>query len=83
MRLTTLGGQQVYRVDAAQNLILVRGHVPGSKGGVIRVSDAYTQPFPKEPPFPTITLDEIGELTAKEAVMTPTKDNPWVFSDIN
>lgn len=58
----TVKNLEVHRIDVPQNLIFVRGHVPGSKGQVIRVSDAWTQPSPQPPPFPTATLEEIQVL---------------------
>jgi len=79
----TVKNLEVYRVDVDQNLILVRGHVPGSKGGVIRVADAYTQPFPKDPPFPTITLEEMGEINIKDMQAAAAAKNPWIPSEIN
>jgi len=72
----TVKNLEVYRIDVAQNLVFVRGHVPGSKGEVIRVNDAWTQPSPQPPPFPTISLEEISELPQN---MTVTRDsNPWL-----
>jgi large subunit ribosomal protein L3 len=37
---TTTTGLRVYRVDAAENLILIKGAVPGPKGGMVLVRSA-------------------------------------------
>lgn len=39
-------------IDLARGLILVRGAVPGSAGGYVRVTDAVKRKLPKEAPFP-------------------------------
>lgn len=57
----TVKNLEVYRVDVPRNLLFVRGQVPGSKGGIVRVTDARTQPSPPLP-FPTIYLEELAEL---------------------
>lgn len=44
---------RVMRVDLDQNVILVRGSVPGPAKGWLRVTDAIYRKFPLPPPFPT------------------------------
>jgi large subunit ribosomal protein L3 len=44
--LTVLG------TDEARGLIMLRGAVPGPKGGLVRVIDARKRPVPKEIPYP-------------------------------
>ena len=68
---------QVYKIDVERNLIFVRGSVPGSKGGVVRVSDAITKAFPKDPPFPTCSLEDIDTLTEADLMMPARETNPW------
>ena len=43
---------QVVRTDVERGLILVRGAVPGSKGGWVLVRDAVKRPLPAEAPKP-------------------------------
>ena len=43
---------RVVATDEAAGLILVRGAVPGSKGGWVCIIDAVKQSVPKEAPFP-------------------------------
>ena len=43
---------EVVATDPAEGLILIRGAVPGSKGGYVLVSDALKAKLPEEAPFP-------------------------------
>jgi len=76
----TVKNLEVYSVDVEQNLLLVRGHVPGSKGGVIRVSDAHTQPFPRPPPFPTRAIEDLANLGDEDRQKPASENNPWAAS---
>lgn len=50
---------QVFKVDPYNNLIYVKGHVPGNKGQWVRVTDAVKGPeWPSPPPFPTHVIEE-------------------------
>jgi len=43
---------QVVRTDAERGLIMVRGAVPGSRGGWVTIKDAVKKPFPSEAVLP-------------------------------
>jgi large subunit ribosomal protein L3 len=43
---------QVVRTDADRGLIMIKGAVPGSKGGWVTVKDASKKPLPDGAPFP-------------------------------
>ncbi|WP_120500577.1 50S ribosomal protein L3 [Roseovarius sp. EL26] len=43
---------QVVKTDADRGLIMVKGAVPGSKGGWVTVKDAVKKPFPENAPLP-------------------------------
>ncbi|MCP3971310.1 MAG: 50S ribosomal protein L3 [Rhodobacteraceae bacterium] len=43
---------QVVRTDADRGLIMVKGAVPGSKGGWVTIKDAVKKPFPSEAALP-------------------------------
>ena len=43
---------QVVKTDVARGLIMVRGNVPGAKGGYVLVADAVKRPRPKDAPYP-------------------------------
>jgi len=49
---------EVISTDADRGLILVRGAVPGSKGGWVLISDATKKARPDEAPFPAGLLSE-------------------------
>src|SRR6185437_5872654 len=51
MRVTTLN-LEVVDTDKDRGLVLVRGAVPGTKGGWVLVRDAVKRPLPKEAPHP-------------------------------
>jgi large subunit ribosomal protein L3 len=50
-RVTTLN-LQIAGVDAARNLVLVRGAVPGSKGGYVLLRDAIKKARPADAAYP-------------------------------
>jgi large subunit ribosomal protein L3 len=54
-RITTLN-VQVAAVDPAKGLLMIRGAVPGARGGFVRVRDAVKMP-PKDAAYPAVLLD--------------------------
>ncbi|EIE20141.1 translation protein, partial [Coccomyxa subellipsoidea C-169] len=52
----TLSCAYVFKVDAARNLIYVRGQVPGHKGNFVRISDAALKTFGQQPQRPVPTF---------------------------
>ena len=50
-RVTTLN-LEVAGIDAERGLILIKGAVPGAKGGYVFVRDAIKRPRPADAPFP-------------------------------
>jgi len=55
-RVTTLN-LEVAAVDADKGLLMVKGAVPGAKGGYVRVRDAVKMP-PKDAAFPAVLLEQ-------------------------
>ncbi|MBB4658918.1 50S ribosomal protein L3 [Parvularcula dongshanensis] len=51
VRVTTQN-LEVVRTDVARGLILVKGAVPGSKGGWVMIKDAIKKPLPEDAPLP-------------------------------
>ena len=43
---------QVVKTDADRGLILVKGSVPGAKGGWVTIKDAVKKPLPSDVPMP-------------------------------
>src|SRR5277367_476555 len=54
-RITTLN-LEVAAVDADKGLLMIRGSVPGARGGYVRVRDAVKSP-PKDAAFPAVLLE--------------------------
>ena len=57
---------QVVRTDADRGLIMVKGAVPGSKGGWVTIKDAVKKPFPENAILPA-ALKSAAEEAAKAA----------------
>jgi len=51
VRVTTQN-LKVVAIDIERGLVLVRGAVPGSRGGYVRISDAVKKQLPEGVPFP-------------------------------
>lgn len=49
---------EVARVDIDQNLVLIRGAVPGSKGAWIEIRDAVKHPMPEDVMLPAATMSD-------------------------
>jgi len=57
---------QVVRTDSDRGLIMVKGAVPGSKGGWVTIKDAVKKPFPENAILPA-ALKSAAEEAAKAA----------------
>ena len=55
---------QVVKTDADRGLILVKGSVPGAKGGWVTVKDAVKKPLPENVPMPAALKSAAKEETA-------------------
>ncbi len=60
---------EVVKTDTARGLIMVKGAVPGSKGGWVTIKDAVKKPFPSEAPLPAALkkAEAPAEAPAEEA----------------
>ncbi len=70
---------EVVSTDVEQGLILVRGSVPGSKGGWVLVRDAVKKAMPEGLPFPASVKQTAAEAAPAEeapAEETPAEDAP-------
>lgn len=66
----TQDGLIVYKIDIKNNLIYVKGTIPGKPGTLVRVSDCPKHPhsMANPPPFPTyVASNEEKEILAKWA----------------
>ncbi len=66
VRVTTQN-LQVVKTDAERGLILVKGSVPGAKGGWVTVKDAVKKPLPSDVPFPAALKSAVAAAPAEEA----------------
>lgn len=55
-RITTLN-VEVAAVDAEKGLLMIKGAVPGAKGGFVRVRDAIKRARPADAPYPAALLE--------------------------
>lgn len=60
-RRSTVQNLEVVSVDPENQLIMVRGAVPGAKGGIVRVTDAKKRALPKEAPMPAGVIGAASE----------------------
>ena len=58
---------QVVKTDADRGLILVKGSVPGAKGGWVTIKDAVKKPLPKDVPMPAALKTAASAAPAEEA----------------
>ena len=61
-RRVTVQNLEVFSTDDEEGLILIRGAVPGAKGGFVLISDAVKKVRPEDAPYPAGT----GEAPASE-----------------
>lgn len=66
VRVTTQN-LQVVKTDADRGLIMIKGAVPGSKGGWVTVKDAVKKPLPENVPFPAALRSAEAPAVAEEA----------------
>ncbi len=64
----------VFRVDVERGLILLRGAVPGTEGGWVKIRDAVKQPAPKGAPTPGAIKQAAGAQAAPAE--TPAEEAP-------
>ena len=62
---------EVVKTDAARGLIMIKGAVPGSKGGWVTVKDAVKKKLPDGVPHPAAV-----KAAASEAAQAPVEDAP-------
>ena len=62
-RRVTVQNLEVMGVDRERGLVLVRGGVPGARGGYVRITDAVKRALPQDAPHPA----GIRAATAAEA----------------
>ena len=66
VRVTTQN-LEVVRTDADRGLIMIKGAVPGSKGGWVTIKDSVKKKLPENVPFPAALKSAATEAPAAEA----------------
>lgn len=66
-RRSTVQNLEVVDVDGERGLILIKGAVPGAKGGFVLVSDAKKRPLPEGAPFPAAIAGASGASAETQA----------------
>ncbi|MAI51031.1 50S ribosomal protein L3 [Alphaproteobacteria bacterium] len=61
----TIQNLEVVKTDTTRGLLMVKGAVPGAKGGWILLRDAVKRPLPADLPYPAGLVE--GEASAEEA----------------
>ncbi|MEF9604338.1 50S ribosomal protein L3 [Paracoccus sp. PXZ] len=76
VRVTTQN-LQVVKTDAERGLIMVKGSVPGSKGGWVTIKDAVKKPLAENTVFPAATRSKAAqaEASAPAEAAAPEGDN--------
>jgi large subunit ribosomal protein L3 len=65
----------VFRVDVERGLILLKGAVPGTEGGFVKIRDAVKYPAPEGVPTPAATKHaKTGAPSAEAPAETPAED---------
>jgi large subunit ribosomal protein L3 len=71
----------VVKLIEDENLILVQGSVPGSKNGIILLSDAYKIKLPESAPYPAGLFSKDSEVTVTAESKDKIEDNNNVKSE--
>ena len=72
---------ELFRIDPLRNLLFVRGAVPGSRGGLLRVRDAVKRSWEKEgrlPPFPSRLLSGAEDESRQQSMDVGDRD-PFAY----
>ncbi len=72
---TTVQNLEVVATDSERGVILVKGGVPGAKGGYLTVRDAHRRPLPEGVPFPAAIRGQ-GEEAPAEPEEAPAEEAP-------
>jgi large subunit ribosomal protein L3 len=73
-RRVTVQNLEVVGIDRERGLILVKGAVPGARGGYVRVSDAVKRALPGEAPYPAGLADAAAAADSGDAAASPAQE---------
>jgi large subunit ribosomal protein L3 len=72
-KVRTMQNIQVIDVDKEKGLIIVKGSIPGSKGGYVYISDSIKKSIPANAPFPAAVKRCAGDAQIKAVENTEKK----------
>ena len=75
-RRVTVHSLEVVATDAGRGIILIKGAVPGAKGGLVLVLDAKKKPLPDGVPFPAAILGAGAPDAAAATEEAPADESP-------
>ena len=82
-RKVTTQNLEVVSTDEENGLILVRGAVPGARGGWVTISDAVKKPANKDAPMPASLKEKIKQESQKGVEKEPEVSSPESDSSEN
>ncbi|MFZ8950511.1 MAG: 50S ribosomal protein L3 [Alphaproteobacteria bacterium] len=62
---------QVVRVDSERGLVLLKGAIPGSEGGIVYLRDSVRRPLPEGAPLPAGMKSDVAAVAAAAPENTP------------
>ena len=71
---TTIQNLEIVKTDADRGLIMVKGNVPGSKGGWVLVRDAVKRARPEDVPYPGALVEAAAPVAEEAPAETPAED---------
>eukprot|EP01027_Heterolobosea_sp_BB2_P026392 GEZU01040644.1.p1 GENE.GEZU01040644.1~~GEZU01040644.1.p1 ORF type:complete len:154 (-),score=53.52 GEZU01040644.1:374-835(-) len=87
-----LGGKQqteqnlwVYMIDIKNNIVFVKGSVPGKNGSYVLIRDAYFKKFTTPPPFPTFVPppdEDIENMPYDKCLLKASTPMPYELKEI-
>lgn len=73
-RRVTVQNLEVIGIDQERGLILIKGAVPGARGGYVRVTDAIKRALPQEAPYPAGVVTTGAPIAAADDGAEPAGD---------
>ena len=80
IKVVTTQNVTIASIDNDEGLILIKGSIPGSKGGFVYIKDAIKSKLPEGLPYPAGFLENNKTLETKKA-NDVTKEDDKIVSD--
>jgi large subunit ribosomal protein L3 len=75
-KIVTIQSLKVIKVEPDENLILIKGSVPGKNGAIVKITDAIKKPLADDIPYPTYkrTEESPREVELPEKTVDPSNE---------